>query len=50
MGARWQGFYMGAVGFCDDILLLARTRDGTCQLFAAKYNLKFSTNPNPEKS
>ena len=47
---------MGAVGFCDDILLLAPTRDGiklmldTCQLFAAMYNLKLSTDPNPEKS
>ena len=48
--------YMGAVGFCDDLLLLAPTRDGmqvmldTCQRFASKYNLQFSTDPNPEKS
>ena len=47
---------MGAVGFCDDILLLAPTRDGmqvvldTCQRFATKFNLMFSTDPNPEKS
>ena len=48
--------FMGAVGFCDDLLLLAPTRDGmqvmldTCQRFATKFNLKFSTDPNPEKS
>ena len=48
--------FMGAVGFCDDLLLLAPTRDGLqvmldiCQRFAAKYNLKFSTDPNPVKS
>ena len=47
---------MGAVGFCDDLLLLAPTRDGmqvmldTCQRFAAKHNLRFSTDPDPEKS
>ena len=56
VGCKVAGVYMGAVGFCDDILLLAPTRDGmqlmldTCQFFAAKYNLKFSTDPNPEKS
>ena len=47
---------MGAMGFCDDIALLAPTRDSmqlmlnTCQRFASNYNLKFSTDPNPEKS
>ena len=47
---------MGAVGFCDDLLLMAPTRDGmqimlnTCQRFASKYNLQFSTDPNPSKS
>ena len=47
---------MGAVGFCDDLLLLAPTRDGmqsmlnTCQRYAAKFNLKFSTNPNYAKN
>ena len=50
------GIFMGAMGFCDDLLLLAPTRDAmqlmldTCQRFAAKYNLQFSTDPNPEKS
>jgi hypothetical protein len=47
---------MGAMGLCDDLLLLAPTRDAmqimldTCQRFAAKYNLMFSTDPNPDKS
>ena len=47
---------MGAVGFCDDILLLAPTRDGmqlmlnTCESFAVRNNLQFSTDPNPAKS
>ena len=47
---------MGAVGFCDKLLLLASTRDGmqimldTCQRFASKYNLMISTKTNPAKS
>ena len=47
---------MGAIGFCDDLLLIAPTRDSmqmmldTCQRFALKYNLQFSTDPNPDKS
>ena len=50
------GVYMGAFGFCDDLLLLAPTIDGmqimlvVCQRFAAKNNLQFSTDPNPTKS
>ena len=53
---RVAGVYMGAVGFCDDLLLLALTRDcmqlmlDTCQRFGRRYNLEFSTDPNPEKS
>jgi hypothetical protein len=56
IGCKVAGVFMGAVGFCDDLLLLAPTRDGmqvmldTCQRFALKYNLKFSTDPNPVKS
>ena len=56
VGCKVAGVYMGAVGFCDDLLLLAPTRDAmqimldTCQRFAVKYNLQFSTDPNPEKS
>ena len=56
IGCHVAGVYMGAVGFCDDILLLAPTRDGmqvmidTCERFARKYNLQFSTDPDPSKS
>ena len=45
IGCNVAGTYMGAVGFCDDLLLLPPTRDGmqvmlnTCERFAAKYNL-----------
>ena len=47
---------MGAVGFCDDVLLLAQNRCAkvqmlkVCETFAKKNNLKFSTDVNPEKS
>ena len=50
VGCKMAGVYMGVVVFCDDILFLAPTRDGmqlmldTCQAFAIKYNLRFSTN------
>ena len=56
IGCHIAGVYMGAFGFCDDLLLLAPTRDGmqimldTCQRFAMRNNLKFSTDPNPSKS
>ena len=47
---------MGAVGFCDDILLLAPTRSAmvdmllVCEQFATRNNLQFSTDPDPRKS
>ena len=56
IGCHVAGVYMGAVGFCDDILLLAPTRDAmqrmldTCESFAERNNLLFSTDPNPSKS
>ena len=56
IGCKVAGVFMGAVGFCDDLLLLAPTRDGmqvmldTCQRFTSRYNLMFSTDPNPAKS
>ena len=45
VGCKVAGVFMGAMGSCDDLLLLAPTRDAmqimldTCQRFAAKYNL-----------
>ena len=56
VGCYVAGKFCGAVGFCDDILLLAPTRDGmqvmlnTCEAFAIRNNLQFSTDPNPVKS
>jgi hypothetical protein len=56
VGCYVADMYCGAVGFCDDILLLAPTRDGmqmmlkTCESFALRNNLQFSTDPNPAKS
>ena len=55
-GCHLAGVFYGAVGFCDDILLMAPTRDAmelmlaTCERFAARNNLQFSTDPNPAKS
>ena len=56
VGCYVADMYFGAVRFCDDILLLAPTRDGmqmmpkTCESFALRNNLQFSTDPNPAKS
>ena len=56
LGCMVAGVYMGAVGFCDDLLLMSPTRDGmqvmldTCQRFARRYNLQFSTDNDPIKS
>ena len=56
IGCKVADVYMGAFGFCDDLLLLAPTRDGmqimldTCKRFADNHNLQFSTDPNPAKS
>ena len=43
IGCKVADVFMGAVGFCDDLLLLAPTRDGmqvmldTCQRFANRF-------------
>ena len=56
VGCHLAGVFYGAVGFCDYILLMAPTRDAmelmlaTCERFAARNNLQFSTDPNPAKS
>jgi hypothetical protein len=56
LGCHVAGLFYGVVGFCDDILLLAPTRDSmelmlaTCERFAQRNNLQFSTDPNPSKS
>jgi hypothetical protein len=46
---------MQRFGYADDLLLFSASRRGlqamvnTCQNFAALKNLKFSTNPDPDK-
>ncbi len=48
--------FYGIMGYSDDILLLAPTVDAlddmlkTCESYASKHNLQFSTNPNPSRS
>ena len=56
VGCHVGGLYMGAVVYADDILLLAPTRSAmqamldTCDVYAAKHNIMFSTDPDPKKS
>ena len=55
-GCSIQGFYIGILGYTDDNLLLAPFREAiqemldTCHTYAKDHNLKFSTDPLPEKS
>lgn len=47
---------MGAVGYADDIILMAPSRDAAmkmlriCEIFAVQHNIQFSTDPDPSKS
>ena len=56
MGCYIGTLFMGCLGYADDILLLSASRTGlqvmvdVCSKFAKQKSLKFSTNPNPEKS
>ena len=56
MGCYIGTLFMGCLGYADDILLLSGSRTGLqvmvdlCAKFAKQKSLKFSTNPNPEKS
>ena len=56
VGCHLAGLWMGAVGYADDMILLAPSRAAaqqmlaTCERFAAAHNITFSTNENPEKS
>jgi hypothetical protein len=50
IGCKVAYVFMGAVGFCDDILLLAPSRSGMQVVVDTKFNLVFSTDPNPEES
>ena len=56
VGCHLAGMWMGAVGYADDVILLAPSRAaaqrmlGTCERFAAANNIQFSTNTDPDKS
>ena len=56
IGCHIAGVFFGAVVFADDVLLLSASRSGLqamvdlCHSFAARKNLKFGTNPDPDKS
>ena len=56
LGCHINRVFFGALVFADDIMLLSASRSGLqamvdlCHDFAARKNLKFGTNPNPDKS
>ena len=56
VGCHLAGLWMGAVGYADDVILLAPSRAaaqrmlGTCERFAGLNNIQFSTNADPDKS
>ena len=56
VGCHVAGLFVGVVGYADDLLLLAPSRDAaqrmlrTCENFAAASNIKFSTHEDPKES
>ena len=56
LGCHMGGFWVGAAGYADDLILLAPSRSAmkqmlnTCETFAESFNLQFSTDPDPAKS
>ena len=56
VGCHVAGLYVGVVGYADDLLLLAPTREAaqemlkTCEAFTLASNIMFSTNIDPKKS
>ena len=56
VGCYIGGKFVGAVGYADDILLIAPCRSAmeqmlaVCEEFGYKNNLRFSTDTNPSKS
>ena len=55
-GCHIGGVFVGVVGYADDLLLLAPTRDAAqkmleiCEAFTIQNNIQFSTNEDPSKS
>ena len=56
LGCHVAGLFVGCLGYADDILLLSGSRGGLqsmvnlCDKFTKRKNLRFSTNPDPNKS
>ena len=56
LGCHVGGWWMGACGYADDLILLAPLRSvlqemvKVCQEYGEEHNLVFSTDPNPTKS
>jgi hypothetical protein len=56
LGCHIGGWWMGACGYADDLILLAPVRSvlqamvKVCQQYGEKHNLIFSTDPSPAKS
>ena len=56
IGCHIGGIFMGAVGYADDLILLAPSRAAAqkmlsrCERFANDHNILFSTDPDPVKS
>ena len=56
VGCHVGGVFAGAVGYADDLLLLAPSRSAMvkmlklCEKYALETNLHFSTHPDPDKS
>ena len=50
------GLFVGVVGYCDDLLLLAPNREAAqimlkiCEEFAEESNIRFSTDQDPKRS
>ena len=56
LGCHIGGWWFGALGYADDLILLAPNREVlqsmlvVCQSYAREHNLVFSTDPVPSKS
>ena len=56
LGCHIAGYWYGACGYADDLILLAPNRDvlqqmlDVCQTYAVNHNLVFSTDPIPSMS
>ena len=56
VGAHVAGMFMGVACYADDVVLIAPCRQAiqmmlnTVEDFAARYNISFSTDPDPRKS